>query len=269
MSTRPYRAMLSARFRTLLQYRAAALAGIGTQLFFGLVRMMIFEAFFLAAPAATLAGQPMSWPQVNSYIWLGQAFLLLTMSFNDLELAALVRSGGVAYEMVKPVDLHHLWMSRAISGRIAPLLMRAIPILILSALFFGLTPPVSAAAALLFTLSIGLSILLASAITVLISTTLFWTLSGEGVSRLLPSLIFVLSGMILPLPLFPDFLQPLLAVLPFRSLIDVPFRIWLGHLAAAEVAAGLAQQALWTLGLILAGRFLLSRGLRRLEVQGG
>lgn len=41
----PYLAILSARFRTLLQYRAAAAAGFGTQLFWGLIRMMIFEAF--------------------------------------------------------------------------------------------------------------------------------------------------------------------------------------------------------------------------------
>ena len=34
---RAYRAMMSARFRVLLQYREAALAGIATQLFFGVV----------------------------------------------------------------------------------------------------------------------------------------------------------------------------------------------------------------------------------------
>ena len=35
---RPYWAVLSARFRMLLQYRAAALAGLGTQVFWGLIR---------------------------------------------------------------------------------------------------------------------------------------------------------------------------------------------------------------------------------------
>ncbi|MBN8216310.1 MAG: ABC-2 family transporter protein [Spirochaetes bacterium] len=269
MSLRPYRALLSARLRTLLQYRTAALAGIATQLFFGLVRMMIFDAFFRAAGAAGLGGQPMTWTQVNTYIWLGQAFLLLTMAFNDLEIAALVRSGGVVYELVKPADLYALWFSRALSGRLAPLLMRSVPILLIAGFFFGLTPPVSGAAALLFAASIALSLALASAIMVLISTTLFWTLSGEGVSRLVPHLIFMLSGMILPLPLFPDVLQPALAVLPFRGLIDAPFRIWIGDLAGARALAALAHQAAWTLAFILAGRFLLSRGLRRLEAQGG
>ena len=36
-----YAAVFAARFRVLLQYRAAALAGLGTQVFWGLVRVAI------------------------------------------------------------------------------------------------------------------------------------------------------------------------------------------------------------------------------------
>ena len=47
---RPYWAVFSARFRVLLQYRVAALAGCGTQLFWGLIRMMSFYESSTAAP---------------------------------------------------------------------------------------------------------------------------------------------------------------------------------------------------------------------------
>ena len=40
---KPYWAMLSARFRMLLQYRMAALAGCATQVFWGWIRVMIFD----------------------------------------------------------------------------------------------------------------------------------------------------------------------------------------------------------------------------------
>ena len=53
---RPYLAVLSARFRLLLQYRVAALAGFATQLFWGFIRVMIFGAFYRASAAA----QPMT-----------------------------------------------------------------------------------------------------------------------------------------------------------------------------------------------------------------
>ena len=44
--------VVSARFRVLLQYRAAAIAGLGTQIFFGLVLVMIYEAFYRSSTAA-------------------------------------------------------------------------------------------------------------------------------------------------------------------------------------------------------------------------
>ena len=43
----PYRAILSARFRMLLQYRAAALAGLWTQIFFGFVLLMMLMVYAL------------------------------------------------------------------------------------------------------------------------------------------------------------------------------------------------------------------------------
>jgi len=56
-----YLAIIAARFRTLMQYRAAALAGLFTQLFFGVVRIAILRAFY----AASSASQPMSMTQVS------------------------------------------------------------------------------------------------------------------------------------------------------------------------------------------------------------
>ena len=42
-----YLAIISAKIRMLLQYRAAALAGSCTQAFFGLVAIMYYQAFYL------------------------------------------------------------------------------------------------------------------------------------------------------------------------------------------------------------------------------
>src|SRR5215471_11173730 len=84
-----YSAIVSARFRTLLQYRAAAFAGLCTQLFWGLIRVMIFSAFY----RSTTAAQPMDFSQVVTYVWLGQAFLLLIPMRPDEEVQAAIRTG--------------------------------------------------------------------------------------------------------------------------------------------------------------------------------
>ena len=261
---RPYAAILSARFRALLQYRAAAFAGLITQLFWGLIRMMIFMAFYENATSDV----PMNLEQVISYIWLGQAFILLIPFRIDAELAAMVRSGNVAYELLKPVDLFNLWYSRAIATRVAPTLLRSIPILIVATLAGWIHwPGVSSVTAGLA--SIAAAVLLGSAISVVMNITLFWTISGRGINMITAWLGFFLSGMVIPLPLFPDWAQPVLNFLPFRGLGDLPFRMLSGHIPPGQVIYIIAHQLAWTVAIILFGRWLLGRAMKRLVVQGG
>ncbi|MEH2243537.1 hypothetical protein [Nostoc sp.] len=75
-----------------------------------------------------------------------------------------------------------------------------------------------------FFLSFIGAILLSSALTMLLTVSMMWTLSGEGINSILPTLIIMFSGMIVPLPLFPEWSKPLLNALPFSGLVDQPFR---------------------------------------------
>lgn len=262
---KPYLSTFVSRFQTLLQYRAAAAAGVITQIFWGIVRAMIFDAFYRSSAEP----QPLTHDQAIAYIWLGQAMLLLTILSTDADVALMIRNGSVAYEMTRPLDLYTLWFSRALSGRAAPLLMRSIPIFAFAGLFFGLTLPVSAPAGALFLFSSLMGLLTAAALIALMTISLLWTISGEGIARLAPGAIFLLSGIVVPLPLLPGWLQPLAEVLPFRGLIDTPFRLYLGQLSGMNAAIALLFQIGWLVALILAGRTALSHGVRRLVVQGG
>lgn len=260
-----YWATLSARFRTLLQYRAAALAGMGTQLFWGLVRVMIFEAFF----RSTIAEQPMSAADVITYIWLAQAFFSLIPTNVDPDTRAQVRSGSVGYDLLRPLDLYAYWYTRSLALRIALPLLRAPLMIAFALLLMGMDLPASWASAAAFALSMAAAVLLSAAFTTLLNITLMWTISGDGVTALAPGFVMIMSGMIVPLPLYPDWAQPVLDMLPFRGLIDTPFRLYLGHIPASELPLQLAHQLAWTVAIVLLGRWILSRGVRRLVIQGG
>jgi ABC-2 type transport system permease protein len=260
-----YLAILSARCRTLLQYRAAAVAGLGTQLFWGLLRVMIFEAFY----RSTTAAQPMAYSDIVSYVWLGQATLLLLPWNVDRDIQAMIRSGTVAYEMLRPLDLYTFWFSRAVAMRTAPTLLRAVPMFIVAGLFLGLKPPPSWASTAAWIVTTLGALCLSAAMTTLLNISLLWTISGEGIARIIPGAIVIFSGLVIPLPLFPDWAQWFLNALPFRGLMDAPFRVYVGHIPPEGLGAVFAHQMGWTLALILFGRWLLSRGTRRLVVQGG
>ncbi len=260
-----YRAILSARFRTLLQYRVAALAGIGTQLFWGLILVMVLEAFYRSSTAS----QPMTIGEVRTYVWLGQCFLLLLPWNVDRDIQAFIRSGAVSYELLRPLDLYNQWYVRVLAYRSAPTLLRSLPLLPVAALFLGMQTPDSWASAGAFAVAMLGALLLSCAITNLLNITLLWTISGQGIVYLAPSVVLVFSGSLVPLPLFPDWAQPILTVLPFRGLVDTPFRLYMGHIPPGDLLYHLAHQLAWAAAFVVFGRWVLSRGVRRLVIQGG
>src|SRR5262249_25776408 len=124
----PYAAIVGARFRMLLQYRAAALGGLWTQIFFGLVILGIYEAFY----RSTTHPQPMTFAQVASYVWLGQALLAMLPWYVDAEVRARVGSAAVAYDLARRIDLSGLWSARALAWRTAPTVLRAVPMCVIA-----------------------------------------------------------------------------------------------------------------------------------------
>ncbi len=262
---RPYTAILSARFRLLLQYRAAAVAGFATQLFWGMMRVMIFTAFF----DSTTLVMPMTRHETVMYIWLGQALLLLVPWNMDRDLQEMVRSGHVVYELVRPMDLLWTWFARALAMRSAPVILRSIPMFIVAGLFLDLDPPPSLAAGIAFLFTVCGAMLVSSAITTLMNISLFWTISGQGLVSLMPSVVMMMSGLIIPLPFFPDWLQPVLNFLPFRGIIDVPFRIYMGHISPGHAPVLILHQLAWTAALLLVNKWLIHRARQRILIQGG
>ncbi len=273
MRLRPYRAILSARFRMLLQYRAAAIAGVWTQVFFGLVLIMVYEAFY---EAATPALRPMTLAQVVSYVWLGQALLAMLPWNADGEVRAMVRSGAVAYELCRPVDLYSLWFARALALRTAPTVLRAVPMAVFAIVVLPLIglaewqlQPPTLGGGLGFACALAGALALSCAITTLINISLLWTLSGDGIVMIATTAVAFCSGLIIPLPLFPDWAQGVLGWLPFAGIADLPFRVYSGDIPSSDLALVLARQLGWTVALVALGRWLLASGMRRLVVQGG
>jgi ABC-2 type transport system permease protein len=253
------------RFMALLQYRVAALAGLGTQLFWGIIRVMIFTAFF----ASSTAAQPMTLPQTITYVWLGQAMLMLVLFRADPDLMEMMRTGNVAYELLKPVGLYKIWFSREVANRIAPTLLRAGPLILLALLFFGMELPASAASLLVALVSLAAAVLLSASVTTLSTVLLLFTIAGRGTYYLTTAAIWIFSGLVLPMKFFPDWAQPVLEFLPFRGLMDTPFRLYMGHIPPAEALPVIAHQLVWTAAIVLLGRTVLASARRRIVVQGG
>ncbi len=261
-----YLALLTIRMKTLFQYRSAALSGICAQLFWCVVQVMIFQAFY---DNSSLALEAMSLKKTITFIWLGQGLLQLLPWTIDKEIELHVKNGNVVYELVRPLHLYGLWFCRSFALRLIPALMRSPPLFIIGGLFFDLSGPASWEGGVAFSLSVVCSLFLSTAITTLMAISLFWTLSGEGIQRLLPHLAVFLSGLTIPLPLFPSWIQPFMLIQPFRGIFDIPCRLYTGIISPSETLYYLSFQITWTVILIALGQVLMSRAQLRFVIQGG
>ena len=269
----PYLAVFAGRFQLMLQYRAAAFAGFITQCWFGIIRILIFAAFY----AGGSAHAPMTLSNAIAYTWLGQAFLAFLPWNADPDVTEMVRTGAVAYEQLRPVDTYAWWYARALAWSIARVLPRAtlmaafavvlIPLVGLGE--WGMPPPPNAAAAGLFAVSVMGMVLLSASITLVINIVMTAMLTDRGPSTLAAPIVNLFSGMVVPLAFFPDAARPWLRAQPFAGLVDIPFSIYFGGLSGWRAVGAIALQFGWTAALIVGGRIWLGRVMRRLVVQGG
>lgn len=270
MSALPYLSIVRARFALMLQYRAAAFAGFATQCWWGAIKVMVLAAFYAGATQ-----QPINLAQAITYTWLGQGLLGLLPWQADAEISEAVETGNVAYERLRPVDTHTLWLARAIAARAANTSLRVLPMFVVAAVLLPLAnlggwswrlPPTTMAATL-FAVSISLTVLLSSAFTVLLNIAVT-ALKTRRAANLAPVLVSPLSGMIVPLVLMPAAMQPFLFWQPFAGLVDIPYRIYFGNLAGSGAMAGIAAQCLWVVLFIVIGRVWMARVMARIDMQG-
>lgn len=257
------------RFIHGLQYRTAAFAGLTTQFFFGLIFIMVFVAFY----SGTSKAMPMELSEVVTYVWLQQIFLGLIMLWaRDNDIFGLITNGNIAYELCRPVEMYGFWYSKLMAQRFANTVLRCLPILVIVLLLpqpYRMSLPDSWSSFILFILAMLLGLLVTVAISMLIYISVFWTMSPVGSIMMIAVASELLAGMIIPIPLLPNWLQKITFFLPFRWTVDFPFRVYSGHIPQTEALWGIGIQFFWLVALVAFGTWCLRIALRRVVLQGG
>lgn len=255
------------RIQLLLQYRMAAVAGVFTQMFFGFFMIMIYEAFYQNSSAEL----PMPIEDLITYVWLGQALLSLLPWNGDREMQRMIKSGQVAFEFLRPINLYWYWYARMMAQRIASVSLRMVPLIAFAALLpepYKINPPQSIEQFLMFLITLISAVFLGVAISNIITISILFTI-GDGVDRILPAIVMFFSGLVIPIPLFPNWSQWLFRLLPFSALTDGPYRFYLGLYRMEEFLFSMIHVSVWTLISISIGVLILNKASKRLVIQGG
>jgi ABC-2 type transport system permease protein len=252
-------------FQRHISYRAAALAGFLTNLFFGILRVAVLVALYGAR-------QDVAGISVNgavTFTGLSQASIGFLGLFGWYELLNNVYTGAVASDLLKPIGFYQLWMAQDLGRALAQFLMRGVSMMVLYAILFDITVPQGIVQWMAFAAALLLAWLVSFSWRFLVNLTAFWVPNALGIARFAFITSWFLSGFLMPLRYFPDWFYQLCQFTPFPHTVNTVIEVYLGVLQGPALLRGLCLQLLWAGLLWAAGQAVLRRGIRRLVILGG
>jgi ABC-2 type transport system permease protein len=248
-----------------LIYRAAALAGLVTNFFFGIIRIAVLVALYGARH--DVAGIPIE--GAITFTGLSQAMIGILSLFSWYELMNNVYTGAISADLLKPMGLYQYWISHDFGRAFGQLLLRGLPMMIAYAVFFGISTPQNLWQWIGFVISLILAWAVSFSWRFLVNLAAFWIPNAAGFVRFAFALSWFMSGFLMPLRYFPDWFVKLCAFTPFPYMINTVVEVYLGVVQGPAVIQALLAQIFWLAGLILAGEFVLRIGIRKLVILGG
>src|SRR5579864_7405013 len=137
-------------FVNILAFRLRYYTGIITYLINVTVYFFIWRAVFASAKGS-IAG--FSLPQILTYVSVGWIIRSFYWNTIDQEMAYEVIEGKIAMDMLKPVSVQWMWLTRAMGESAFRLILLTAPTAVLISLLFPVRRPASLGHFLLFVLS--------------------------------------------------------------------------------------------------------------------
>jgi len=125
-------------------------------------------------------------------------------------------------------------LARSAGEMLFRLIIMIIPAILCGYWFFGLQPPVTSLAGILFAVTLLIGYLISFHLGFLLGTVSLVTIEIHSIDWAFDALTRVFSGQFVPIWLFPGVLGTLAAVLPFGSLLATPLSIYGGRHRAAS-----------------------------------
>lgn len=260
-----YFSVLMVEFKKSWLYRNAAFASIPLFFMRGLLSIAMLLAF-----SQINHNHPQ---QLINYFWLINLFYPIVSAWVvDYDLNTIIKSGNVAYEYIKPLNIYGSWFMRVVGQRLSQLCLSSFPILLVICFLpvgFKMQLTLSFSKGLLFLLTIVLALILNVVLSLLVYISVFYTYSVIGSLLVFGSIMEFTGGTVIPFSLFPNGLQHIFKLFPFWYGSAFPFQYIIGQLTFHQLVYGIFLQIIWIIIAAALGNLWLNHQLHRIEIQGG
>lgn len=261
----PYAQIAKLRLLTSLTYRFEVVTGVASSLIVMAASVFLWRTVYRGIDSAAGVAQQQMVTYAVLSVFLGAVFVTGVQGTVHRR----IRRGEIAMDFIRPISLLGSWLAEDVGGIVSALAIRFLPLLVFACLLFGVPAPCSWGVLPVFLLSCALSFGILWLMSALAGMLAFWTVEIGHMGIIKDTLVWFLSGSVVPIWFFPGWFQSASRFLPFIYTYQTPLGIYIGRTPVREALPALSIQALWVaaLGLALAGVWRLGR--RHVLVQGG
>lgn len=252
-------------FKRQMSYRAATIAGLLTNFFFGLLRAAIMIALY--QNQVKVEGMDLS--QAITFTAIGQAVISYLSLFHWYEQMLSVYTGEIATDLLKPMGYFRYWLAKDFGRAMATLLFRGLVIILAYELVFDLVYPSDLMHWLYLLVAVLMAWLLSFCWRFLINLTSFWVTNARGIGIFFFFSAQALAGFVMPLRFFPEWYQKIAYLTPFPHSVNTIVEVQVGLLTDQQIWQALGLQLLWAVVLMAVIQLVLRAGVRKLVVVGG
>ena len=256
--------------QTQIAYRGTAVLWMLGGIINAAILGLLWWAIYTYSGDTLIAGY--TFPQMLMYVITTTVVGELIYSGTAGEISDDVHDGLIGMRLMKPINYRAQLGFQAFGVYVMRLLMFALPIMLggtLIAVFaFGLQG-VQWYNILLFLPATLIALLIEDSIAFLFGQLAFRTHAMFGVFNISEVVIGLLSGRLVPIELFPQWAQKVLAYTPFPSVGGFPARLFMGMMSWTEVAITFAVALGWLIVLNVLGEACYRGSIKHVVVFGG
>lgn len=232
--------------------------------------IMIATAFFWKAlfkNAESMGG--VSVDTMLTYTVISSMISVVLITNVEWRITESVQTGAIAIDLMRPVNIFGVFFAENLGSVTALFFQNLLPIFIIGSLFIKLPAPRGAFEFVLFMLSLVLAFCINWYLSVIFGMFSFKVIEMSALIQVKKHLVRLLSGSMIPLWFFPNWLRAVLECLPFPYIYQMPLSIYVGQYTNESLVRGLTIQALWVIALMFIESRLEKQAIKHVMVQGG
>jgi len=256
-------------FKKSIEYKSYLIGTLTTPIFMGVFFYFIWSYIYQVKgsgnPDFLIGGFTFS--EMILYLIIG--LLIQTAKSTDIsqKISEIIKSGNIATFLCRPVNFVKSLLADGFGEKVIPFFMFS-GLLIFMTKILGLNFP-DFSIIIVFVIYGIMLIFFQIILDVIIGGFAFWITEIWGVQSSISQILWILSGRALPLSLFPQMFQSILAFTPFLYLEYTFASIYLGKIGLITAVKYMGIFAIWIVIFLFIMKLVYNRGFKKMESFGG